>query len=108
MPSRHRWLASQAARAAVSVAANIAEGYGRGTQAEFLRFLDIARGSLAEVEYYLHFMTREELISKDSAEKLDRVRIETGKILNGLWVTTRQKAKSTWDHSGTNSVDHAR
>jgi len=43
-------LVAQMRAAAVSVASNIAEGFGRGRQAEFQRYLEIARGSLFELQ----------------------------------------------------------
>ena len=95
-----RWLASQLARSAISVPANIAEGYGRGSLGDYLRFLDIARGSLAELEYHLHFVTREALIQGTAAERSLSLHGETARLLTGLWQSLKAKNNSTWDHSG--------
>ena len=46
-------LRDQIPRAALSIMANIAEGFGRGGDKEFASFLDIARGSAAELESHL-------------------------------------------------------
>jgi four helix bundle protein len=95
-----RWLASQLARSAISVPANIAEGYGRGSLGDYLRFLDIARGSLAELEYHLHFVTREGLIQGTTGERSQSLHSETARLLTGLWQSLKAKNVSTWDHSG--------
>lgn len=47
-------LRDQIRRASVSIMANIAEGHGRRTNAEFANFLNLARGSAAEVQSHLH------------------------------------------------------
>jgi four helix bundle protein len=53
-PDRERFgLSHQMRRAAVSIPANIAEGFGKRTRAEKARFLNIAEGSLEECRYYL-------------------------------------------------------
>jgi four helix bundle protein len=58
-PSQEKYgLTGQLQRAAVSIPANIAEGYGRMHRKEYLQHLSIAKGSLAEVETHLALAVR--------------------------------------------------
>ncbi|MBP8252553.1 MAG: four helix bundle protein [Herpetosiphon sp.] len=77
-------LTNQIRRAVTSIAANIAEGHGRLSQADYLRFLSIARGSLMEVRTFLRIAERLMFISNVQSQPLWVLADETGRLLNGL------------------------
>jgi four helix bundle protein len=75
-------LTSQMRRAAVSVASNIVEGCARNSVADYIRFLDMANGSVCELEYQISLADRLGYVP-DAAE-LNALVVETAKVLNGL------------------------
>jgi four helix bundle protein len=77
-------LVSQLRRAAVSIPSNIAEGQAHYTNREFVRFLRLARGSLAEIETQLLIAQDRGYISKAATDILIGQTDELGRILSGL------------------------
>jgi len=77
-------LTSQLRRAAVSVPTNIAEGSKRRTRQEYARFLNIAEGSLAEVEYLLMFARDLGYVTSTTAHASIGEVAEIAKMLHGL------------------------
>ena len=78
-------LARQVRRSTKSIAANIAEGHGKGTTvAEFKRFLAIAVGSANETRVHLNYCKDLGYISEDEYEYLDKEYDEIGKMLSKL------------------------
>ena len=77
-------LTSQVRRAAVSVPSNIAEGCARRGPAEFLRFLSIARGSLAEAETQLILANRLGYLGQAPLDELLSQADEISRMLAGL------------------------
>ena len=100
-----RWVASQLARAAMSVPANIAEGYGRGSLGDYARFVSIARGSLTELEFHLRFVSREGLAEDAPAARCLSLQEETARLVTGLWQSLKAKNASTWDQSGRSTLE---
>ncbi len=71
-------------RAAVSVASNIVEGCARDSEADYLRFLNIAFGSLRELHYQLNLSKRLGFFPDEDSSLLEPKVIETEKVLNAL------------------------
>ena len=83
-------LTSQMRRAAISIPSNIVEGCARDTEADYLRFLYIAFGSLRELHYQLDFAKRLGFLRDEDSSLIEPKVIETEKVLNGLIRALRQ------------------
>ena len=81
---RHLALSDQLNRAAISIAANIAEGNGRSTETDRRKFFIIARGSLNECIPLLDLAHRRNLISVESHQSLRAQLHRTFRLLSGL------------------------
>lgn len=77
-------LTSQMRRAAVSISSNIVEGCARQSQADYIRFLDIAYGSSRELEYQVTIAMRLGFFTNETAASLEQQSTETSKVLAGL------------------------
>ncbi len=64
-------IGKQLVRAADSIAANLAEGSGRGTNPEILRFARIARGSLCETQHWISRAKKRKLVENQIANELE-------------------------------------
>ena len=77
-------LTNQLRRAAVSVPSNIAEGQARNSTKEFVNFLSISMGSLAEIETQLLIAQRLNYVKESVVNKPLQLTSEVGRIVNGL------------------------
>lgn len=76
-------LSSQIRRAVISIPSNIAEGSGRNSIADFKRFLDIAIGSLCEVETQLYLSYDLDFVNKEKAKVIVNEVIQIRKMIIG-------------------------
>jgi len=86
-------LTKQLHRAVVSVPSNIAEGCARDSTAEYIRFISVARGSLAEVETQILLAIRLRYLRAEDAQKTLVIRDEVSKMLTSLRRRLVQKLK---------------
>jgi four helix bundle protein len=84
-------LTAQMRRSAISVPSNIAEGQGRGTCKDFLRFLSIASGSLKELETQLLIAGRLCLTTSEAMSRVLTQCDEVGRLLTGLKKNLRNR-----------------
>ncbi|OJW75120.1 MAG: four helix bundle protein [Thiobacillus sp. 65-1402] len=84
-------LANQLQRAAVSIPSNIAEGHARNTTRDYLRFVSIAMGSLAEVETQIELAARLNYLGIEQRDALFTTTDELGRMLQGLRKSLQSK-----------------
>ncbi len=94
-PKEERFgITSQVRRAASSIGANIAEGFGRRSTKDFIRYLEIANGSLEEVRNFLMLAHDLQYLKKETFASLRDECDTTGRLLGGLMKSLRKRLKS--------------
>ena len=83
-------LRDQIRRASISVMSNIAEGFERGGNREFLHFLSIAKGSVGEVRAQLYVALDQQYLTQKAFEDLADLAVRTTRLIGGLMAYLRQ------------------
>ncbi|MDD5751415.1 MAG: four helix bundle protein [Candidatus Peribacteraceae bacterium] len=85
-------IASQLKRAATSIVANIAEGFGRYTFPDKARHYLIARGECSEVTAYVLITVRVKLLTSKNTQHALELADRTGRLLSGLIASCKERA----------------
>lgn len=94
-------LLPQIRRAAISIVANIVEGYSKSSTKEFIRFLDISKGSLTEVELYFELCLKLNYFDDKDYEEAQNLLIEVKKLIYSFQKTLRKGVSVQSLHSST-------
>ncbi|MEN9537668.1 MAG: hypothetical protein RLZZ178_1665 [Verrucomicrobiota bacterium] len=92
-------LCDQMTRAAVSIASNIAEGDERSTNKESLRFIVIARASLAELETQVEISHEIGAVSQEDVAKFRALAEELGRLIGGVIRMRQDRERLSADRS---------
>lgn len=84
-------LRDQARRASVSIMSNLAEGFERGSPAEFHRFLTVAKGSCAELRSQMYVALDVDYLNDAAFKSLMSMATEVGQILGGLRASVERR-----------------
>jgi four helix bundle protein len=96
LPKQEQYgLASQIQRSAVSIPSNIAEGWGRGKTREYIQFLQVARGSLMELETHLVIAQKPNYIKPENLSENQQEIESIGRMLNRLVQSLKKRLASS-------------
>jgi four helix bundle protein len=88
--SRDFGLRDQIQRASVSIMGNVAEGFERGGDKEFIQFLSVSKGSCGEVKSHLYVALDQQYINPTQFNQLYHSADEVGRLLAGFMVYLKQ------------------
>lgn len=88
-------ITSQLRRCATSIPANLAEGFGRRSRKELLRYSNIADGSLQETKYFLVLARDLKYMSNDDFDQLRQQAVRVGSLLGGLQRSLKKDNSTT-------------
>ena len=101
-PADHFGIVSQVRRSSASVAANIAEGFGRRTTKELLRSMQIARGELEETRYFLLLARDLGRVAKSDYAKANELCDSVGQLINALGRSLKSRSATNHELRTTN------